>query len=134
VDNLSSKSRSYNMSRIRSKNTSPERVVFSLFRKTSIPFRKHYSKAPGKPDLAFLPSKTAVFIHGCFWHGCPRCKPPKPKSNKDYWNKKLKRTKERDEGQIKLLKKCGWKTIVIWECQIKNNPDKQISRIIRVLR
>ena len=94
-------------------------------------FRLHDADLPGKPDLIFRRWKTALFVHGCFWHQhhCKRAR--LPKSNVDYWTKKLQRNEQRDKTILKLLRGSGWRCAVVWECQA-TNPAK-LERILRRL-
>ncbi|MBK7946862.1 MAG: very short patch repair endonuclease [Flavobacteriales bacterium] len=87
-------------------------------------YRLHYAKVPGRPDIAFVNRKLAVFVHGCFWHGCPHCQPPKPKRNTWYWGPKLERNKERDSEKASALRKEGWRVVTLWECAIKRSAGK----------
>jgi DNA mismatch endonuclease (patch repair protein) len=133
ADTISRERRSYNMSRIRGKDTEPELVlrkfVFSLGHR----YRLHGKNLPGKPDIIFPSKKKAIFMHGCFWHQHENCSVShQPKSNLDYWMPKLKRTIERDKEHIKALKKLGWKTLVIWECEVET-LQKMEGRILRFL-
>lgn len=133
TDTFSKYQRSRVMSRIRSGNTFPEKIVRSYLHAHGLRFRLHRKDLPGKPDIILPRLKTAVFVHGCFWHQCPRCKSGRlPKSNLAYWETKLKKNKDRDKQNIKSLKSLGWKVIVIWECQIEEkNIDRLIMRKIR---
>lgn len=112
--------RSYNMSRIRSKNTKPEILVRKFLHSHGFRFRIHVDYLPGKPDIVLLKYKTVILIHGCFWHGHESCTFARiPKSNVDYWSKKLSNNIKRDKQHIEALKKIGWSVIIIWECQLK---------------
>lgn len=117
--------RSYNMSRIRCQDTTPERLVRSHVHKLGFRFRLYRSDLPGKPDL-YLPRHGAViFVHGCFWH-CHGCKvggKAKPKSNTSYWSKKLQRNKERDRANQKALRKLGLRVFIVWECWTRNAAE-----------
>ncbi|MBK7946983.1 MAG: very short patch repair endonuclease [Flavobacteriales bacterium] len=120
------------MSRIRAKDTKPELILRANLRAAGITgYRLHYAKAPGRPDIAFVNRKLAVFVHGCFWHGCPHCLPRKPKRNKWYWLPKLERNKERDAEKAAALKDAGWRVLTLWECRIKRLPDAQVARVIK---
>lgn len=125
MDHLTKKKRSWNMSRIRSQNTKPEMAVRRILHGMGYRFRLHRKDLPGKPDIVLPKYKTAIFVHGCFWHQCPNCNRGgrTPKSNKDYWILKLKNNKERDKANSEELRHLGWKVIVIWECQIKNQDQ-----------
>lgn len=114
------KTRSYNMSRIKGKNTKPEIIVRKYLFANGIRFLLHNKKLPGKPDLTLSKYKTLIFINGCFWHGHEGCRYFKlPKTRSEWWNKKIEETKERDTKAIKDLKELGWKSLVIWECELK---------------
>jgi len=83
-------------------------------------FRLHKKNLPGKPDIVLKKYKTVIFVHGCFWHQHEKCKRSNiPKSNISYWKPKLEKNTQRDRAHKKDLKKLGWKTIVIWECEVK---------------
>ncbi|MBK6342241.1 MAG: very short patch repair endonuclease [Flavobacteriales bacterium] len=123
---------SLTMSRIRAKDTKPELIVRACLRAAGLTgYRLHYAKAPGRPDIAFVNRKLAVFVHGCFWHGCPHCQPPKPKRNSWYWGPKLERNQERDGEKAAALRREGWRVITLWECRIKRTPDAQVARVLR---
>jgi DNA mismatch endonuclease (patch repair protein) len=113
--------RSENMRAIRNKDTLPEMAVRSLVHKLGYRFRLHRHDLPGKPDLAFPVRRKVIFVHGCFWHS-HRCKSGLiPKSNRDFWLPKLKGNKVRDRKNIEALKRQGWDTLVIWQCELKDS-------------
>ena len=85
----------------------------------------------GRPDIAFVKYSIAVFIHGCFWHHCPKCKLPIPKTHRSFWKLKFERNAERDERKRKELQDMGWKVFEFWEHDIKKNPDKLAKRILK---
>lgn len=116
-------SRSENMRRIRSKNTSPELIVRRLIYSMGYRYRLHKKDLPGKPDIVFLSRKAVIFIHGCFWHQHPEpsCKSTHiPKSNQDYWGPKLESNIERDKTHLEALNRLGWRVLVLWECEISD--------------
>lgn len=118
------------MSANKEKNTGPELTVRrALWRNGIRGYRLHSKKVIGKPDVAFIGKKIAVFIHGCFWHRCPYCKLPLPKSNPEYWKLKFERNIGRDKRNLRILKSNGWKVVIIWECEIKHSLDKVVGRI-----
>lgn len=120
------------MSRIRSKNTEPERGIKKLLTAENIKYRLHVSKLPGRPDIAVYAKKIVIFINGCFWHQHKHCKyAVMPKSNLSYWKTKLEKNIRNQKEAVKQLKKIGWKPLVIWECQVKKQEflGKIISRI-----
>lgn len=123
--------RSQIMSRIRSKNTSPELFVRSCFHKAGLRFRIHRKDLPGTPDIVFPSRRLAIFINGCFWHGHEGCKHARiPSSHRDYWEHKLKRNVERDANNCLALKNAGWEVLVVWECEISpNKVDNLVCHI-----
>jgi DNA mismatch endonuclease (patch repair protein) len=124
--------RSWTMAQVKSKNTTPEMVVRKAAHALGLRFRLHRAELPGKPDLAFRRWRTALFVHGCFWHSHAKCgRARMPKTNVDYWTKKLERNTLRDQHAIRLLRKSGWRCAVIWECQAKDRA--RLDRILRRL-
>lgn len=119
MDRLSPEKRSWLMSRIRSKDTTPERIVRSLIHRMGFRFRLHRADLPGKPDLV-LPSRgKVIFVHGCFWHG-HRCKRDKmPKSHVKFWLMKIETNRKRDARVRRALRALGWDVLVVWECETK---------------
>lgn len=121
VDTFTIEQRSECMSRIRSKDTKPEKAVRKALFRLGWRYRLHAKDLPGKPDIVNRKRKTAIFVNGCFWHQHEGCKrKTSPKTNTDYWSNKLKRNVERQKKDIELLKLLGWKVIVIWECETNN--------------
>ncbi len=132
ADRISEAHRSWNMSRIKSKNTKPEIKVRSMLHKMGYRFRLHDENLPGKPDIVLKKYKTVIFVHGCFWHRHKGCKfTYMPKSNINFWEKKFKDNVERFKEVKKLLRKAGWRLVVVWGCQIKNkgNLKEKIRKI-----
>lgn len=126
VDKVSKEIRSYNMSQIRSKDTKPEILVRSFLFSKGLRFRKNDKRYPGSPDIVLPKYKTIVFVHGCFWHLHEGCKyAVMPKSNVDFWQKKLYRNRERDENNKNILEEMGWKVLIVWECQLKKDNMQQ---------
>ena len=124
TDHLPPVKRSENMRAVKSKNTSPERRVRSVAHRLGLRFRLHRKDLPGSPDMLFPGRKAALFVHGCFWHRHEECpKATMPKTNMDYWNEKFRRNVERDRETRHKLEKDGWKVIVIWECETKNEDS-----------
>lgn len=100
-------------------NTKPELVVRQRLREAGLTGYRLQWKAPGRPDVAWPGKRVAIFINGCFWHRCPRCNLPLPKSNVEYWVVKFQRNVERDERSLRELEEAGWTVHVLWECQLK---------------
>jgi len=121
MDCFTKDKRSAIMRKVRSKDTTPEKKVRSLVHRLGHRFRLHSDKLPGKPDLVFAGKKKVVFVHGCFWHG-HKCKAGenKPKSNVEYWERKIHRNIQRDKHNQEILKKMNWDVLIIWECETKN--------------
>ena len=120
ADNHTKEIRSYNMSRIRSKNTKPEEMVRKYLFSQGFRYRKNDTRLPGKPDIVLPKYKTIIFVNGCFWHKHENCKYfVWPKTNEDFWRTKISANVSRDQENIKLLSELGWNVIVIWECELK---------------
>jgi DNA mismatch endonuclease, patch repair protein len=118
MDQLTRERRSWNMSRIRDKDTVPERAVRSLLHRLGYRFRLHLSNLPGKPDIVLPKYHIVVFVHGCFWHRHAKCRfAYTPKSNVEFWANKFAQNTERDRKNARRLRKTGWKVYVVWECQ-----------------
>ena len=136
ADHLSKNRRSWNMSRISSKNTKPELIVRKILYQNGVRYRLHAKDLPGKPDISSKKQKFAVFVNGCFWHqhkGCKRSN--KPKSNQSYWIPKLERNIQRQNESINSLKEMGYKTSIIWECELKNSDKSAtINSIIKCVK
>lgn len=125
-DRITTAQRSENMRRIKSKNTKPEVFVRRLVYEMGYRYRIHWKDLPGKPDLAFIGKRKAIFVHGCFWHGhdAVDCRDGRaPKSNEDYWTPKLTRNKERDVAHLAALRTGGWDVLTIWDCETKNESE-----------
>lgn len=117
-----------------SSGTQPELLLLAHLKKNGIKgYRKNYRTLTGKPDIVFTREKITVFMHGCFWHLCPHCKPPIPKHNRAFWEQKLYRNKERDKTVRRELRNMGWKVLVIWECQLQKNAQRQIERLQKLI-
>jgi DNA mismatch endonuclease, patch repair protein len=113
-----------------SKNTKPEIALRKyLWSKKLRGYKINYRKLPGSPDICYTKYKIAIFINGCFWHRCPMCDLPYPKKNKIFWENKFLRNKERDVLKKFRLEKDGWKVLIVWECEIKNNIESVIKII-----
>lgn len=119
TDKISAERRSANMRAIRSRGMKPEIRVRQTAHGLGYRFRLHRNDLPGKPDLIFVRLNKVIFVHGCFWHQHQNCRDGHvPKSNRSYWKPKLARNAERDAEHLAALKANGWKSLVIWECEI----------------
>ena len=134
MDTVDPKKRSEIMSHIRGKNTKPELLIRSLLHRSGFRFRIHRRDLPGCPDIVLPKYKTIIFVHGCFWHQHPGCrKATIPETNKDFWTEKLTKNTTRDFLICNELKKQGWKTIIVWQCELKKIlevPDILLKQII----
>lgn len=134
-DILTPERRSWNMSRIRSANTAPEKAIRSLLHSKGYRFRINCKDLPGKPDIVLPKYGTVIFVHGCFWHRHKDCKYAYlPKSNLEFWEKKFSENMERDRRKIRELRRSGWQVVVIWECEVPMilSSDKVFDRKIRM--
>jgi len=125
VDHISKEHRSWNMSRIRSKDSAPEIRVRSFLHRAGYRFRLHDKNLPGSPDIVLRKYRTVIFVHGCYWHRHPGCKqgayfPKDPKQGTKFWKEKFKNNIKRDHKNTQLLEELGWNVTVIWECQTKS--------------
>ena len=128
--------RSYNMSRIRGKNTKPEELVRKYLFAQGLRYRKNDARFPGKPDIVLPKYKTVIFVNGCFWHAHNGCKYfVWPKSNVDFWKKKINGNIQRDLRNNQLLSEQGWNVIVIWECQLKKSTfDETMQHLVEQIK
>ena len=120
----------------KSTNTGPELIVRRLLRTAGFPgYRLHWridedgGRYICRPDISFPGRKVAVFVHGCFWHRCPKCDMDLPKSNVDYWRNKFEKNVERDRKKESSLRGIGWRVHTIWECDLHDGS----SRLVEIL-
>ena len=123
--------RSYNMSRIKGKQTKPEELVAKYLFSRGLRYRRNVKTLPGKPDIVLKKYKTVIFVNGCFWHLHKGCKYfVWPESNQRFWKDKLLKNKERDIAVRETLEKLGWKVLIVWECALKsNNREKTLIHL-----
>lgn len=123
MDHLNRQMRSWNMSRIRSRDTKPEKLVRSILHRMGYRFRLHQRDLPGSPDIVMHKYRTIVLVHGCYWHRHPNCRyATTPKTNTDFWESKFQRTVARDLQQQEQLKRLGWNVHIVWECKTRDVP------------
>jgi DNA mismatch endonuclease (patch repair protein) len=135
VDSLTSVERSKRMSLIRSQHTRPELLVRQAIHRAGYRFRLHRKDLPGKPDLVLPARKLAVFVNGCFWHGHKCTIGHIPKTNSEFWIKKIQRNRSRDARSILLLRQSGWKVALVWECRLTpKRAPLTIQLLMRVIR
>lgn len=120
-DIMTQEERSERMSRVRNKDTRPEKLVRSLLHRMGYRFRLHGKKLPGKPDIVLPRHKKVIFIHGCFWHQHGICRPLSiPENNSDFWRQKFADNVRRDCEKLAALREAGWDVLVVWECETKD--------------
>lgn len=133
ADTLTKKARSFLMSKIRSRDTQPEKRVRFCAHLLGYRYRLHDAKLPGKPDLVFKKLRLVVFVNGCFWHFHKRCRRNRlPKVNREYWKAKFEENAARDARVKRRLRRLGWSVKVIWECQTKDSLNLS-KRVIKLL-
>ena len=134
TDTLSPSERSERMSRIKSKNSTPEVKLRRLIHGMGFRYRLHKKGLPGKPDLVFKSRRAIVFMHGCFWHRHGNCHLARlPKSRVEFWEKKLESNRIRDKRNLVLLRELGWESLVVWECEL-TETEKVRGKIQRFLK
>lgn len=118
----------------RGKNTGPEIELRRLLRKAGYPgYRLHWKTPAGRPDIAYPGRGIAIFVNGCFWHRCPHCNPPLPKSNAGFWEAKFTANRERDVRKVSNLEAAGWTVLTVWECELRNSPYPAVEKVLGVL-
>jgi len=140
TDSLTPTRRSWNMSRIRGKNTLPERAVASSLRRLRLRFVSHAAELPGTPDFLLRGCKTVIFVHGCYWHRhalrdrrCQlTCTPKSGRRGRAFWLRKFHQNVVRDQRTERRLRRLGWRVINVWQCQLRD-PDAVAARLERLL-
>ncbi len=135
ADKLSREKRSWNMSRIRGKDTEIEIKVRKYLFSQGFRFRKNVADMPGKPDIILPKYKTVIFIHGCYWHrhtGCKNC--TTPNTNREFWLKKFEKNIQNDSKHQQELEAAGWKVLILWECEIENDFERLMDNLVVELR
>ena len=135
VDRITVEHRSWNMSKIKGKETKIEVKVRSYLFKNGFRFRKNDKRLPGKPDVVLPKYKTVIFIHGCFWHRHQGCKlTTTPKTRTEFWINKFKKNVENDKKHQRELEEAGWKVLIIWECEIEKKFEETMTKITNELK
>jgi DNA mismatch endonuclease (patch repair protein) len=133
MDRLTRGRRSALMSRIRGKDTAPEKTLRAILHKAGYRYRLNVRSLPGSPDIVFPGRRKLIFVHGCFWHSHANCRlGALPKTKLQYWEPKLRANVSRDLRTIRKLRRQGWSVLVVWQCSLKN-LDRCMSRITRFL-
>jgi len=131
VDSISSEHRSWNMSRIKNKDTKIEVMVRQYLFHHGFRFRKNDKRYPGKPDVVLPKYKTVIFVHGCFWHRHEGCKlATTPKTRTEFWLEKFEKNVANDKKHYEELQKMGWKVIIVWECELEKDFESTMKQIV----
>jgi len=134
MDRLTREHRSWNMSRIRGRDTKPELAVRSALHGLGFRFRVNKRELPGCPDIVLTRHRVVVLVHGCFWHRHRSCRFAYiPRSRVSFWSKKFEKNVERDSLKAKELRRLGWRVIVVWECQTADHAAliKRLSLVLK---
>jgi DNA mismatch endonuclease, patch repair protein len=135
MDRLSKAKRSWNMSRIRSRDTGPEKLLRSLLHRGGFRFRIHSTQIFGHPDIILNRYRTVIFVHGCFWHRHPGCKYAySPKTRVEFWTRKFEANAKRDLDVRGRLEREGWKVLVVWECELARDAEAVVQSLNTLLR
>jgi DNA mismatch endonuclease, patch repair protein len=135
VDPISGQRRSWNMSRIRSRDTAPEVRLRSLLHRAGFRFRLHGSKLPGRPDIVLARYRAVILVHGCFWHRHQNCRnATTPGTRREFWQAKFDSNVARDSRNEAALAAAGWNVLVVWECELKADSDAVVVRLTHELR
>lgn len=135
ADRISPEHRSWNMSRIKGKDTKIEVMVRQYLFHYGFRFRKNDKRYPGKPDVVLPKYKTAIFVHGCFWHRHEGCKlATTPKTRTEFWMEKFAKNVANDKKHSEQLQEMGWHVIVIWECELENDFEGIMKKVVQKIR
>jgi DNA mismatch endonuclease, patch repair protein len=130
ADLISAERRSWNMSRIKSRDTKPELLLRSMLHRMGFRFRLHVKNLPGCPDIALPKYRTAIFVHGCFWHRHSGCRnATMPSTRPKFWAEKFEGNIKRDIRNREALETLGWKVLVAWECELKSDPESVVHKL-----
>lgn len=130
ADTLTAEKRSWNMSRIRSRDTGPERQLRSMLHRAGFRFRLNDRRLPGSPDIVLKKRRAVILVHGCYWHRHSECRnATTPSTRTDFWTSKFDATVERDKRNVVALRELGLRVIIVWECDLKKHPDSVMSEI-----
>ena len=136
MDVHSKETRSFNMSRIKGKNTKPEILVRKYLFSQGLRYRLYSKKLPGRPDIVLQKYHTVIFIHGCFWHGYEGCRYfVVPKTRTEWWLNKINTNRENDRKNCELLKEMKWNVITVWECSLKKKKQEStLNNILNMIK
>jgi len=135
ADTISAERRSWNMSRIRGRDTGPELRLRSLLHRAGFRFRLHAKDLPGKPDIVLPKYHTVIFVHGCFWHRHEGCRyATTPSTRAEFWQAKFDGNVERDNRNRAALEAAGWTVMTVWECELKADADRIVQQLSTEIR
>jgi DNA mismatch endonuclease (patch repair protein) len=118
----------------RARDTTPERLLRrELWSMGYRGYRCNVRSLPGCPDICYTKQRVAIFVHGCFWHRCPKCHLPLPKTHANYWARKFERNVRRDAEKTEKIRSMGWRAVVVWECDIKRSPPDVARGVVALL-
>lgn len=133
-DSITPEHRSWNMSRIRGKDTKIEVMVRKYLFSKGYRFRKNDKRYPGKPDVVLPKYHTVIFVNGCFWHHHEGCKnATMPKTRTEFWKEKLGKNVANDRKHVRLLEEAGWNVITLWECELEKDFEGRMNTVINAL-
>ncbi|MCR6645866.1 MAG: very short patch repair endonuclease [Terricaulis sp.] len=132
ADTRSPEQRRRIMQSVGTRDTGPEKLVRSLLHRAGYLFRLHRRDLPGRPDIVLPTKRAVIFVHGCYWHGHGCAKGQLPKSRLDYWGEKIETNRERDARNRRDLKRLGWASAVVWQCELKR-PEGVLQRLQKFL-
>lgn len=126
--------RSFNMSRIKGRDTKPERIVRQYLFRNGYRYRLNVKSLAGKPDIVLARYKTVIFVNGCFWHGHKNCKYfVIPKTRTEWWLAKIHKNTENDRKSTTVLEESGWQVLTVWECQLRSNVFETLERVSNLI-
>lgn len=136
MDVHSKETRSFNMSRIKGKDTKPEILVRKYLFSQGLRYRLYSKTLPGRPDIVLPKYRTVIFIHGCFWHGHEGCRYfVIPKTRTEWWLNKINTNRENDRKNCELLKEMRWNVITVWECSLrKEKKESTLNNILNIIK
>ncbi len=135
TDSISAEHRSWNMSRIKSRDTKPEMTLRSLLHRAGFRFRLHVKELPGRPDIVLPRYRTAIFVHGCFWHRHEGCRnTTTPSTRAQFWQDKFDSNIDRDKRNVLYLEQLGWRVETVWECDLGKDAAGVVKRLSEILR
>ena len=134
MDTVDKETRSRIMSSVGQKDTGPETLLRSALHTAGLRYRLHDRRLPGSPDLVFPRYRAVIFVHGCYWHSHGCCKSTVPKSRREFWEDKFRANRERDERNVTLLRKRGWRVLTVWECALIGKHALPLDEVTKQIR